>query len=163
MKLVNLSVILTLAMALTIAATGCGSNPDNSALNNGTVVSGVTTAPTVATVPTVAGVPAGTLPVGCYNNASAACAPCPTGYTSNGTYCTSTGASTQGNCGPNSFFNGYYCQQIGIYPTYQGTPGCPYGTTWSNYYYSCIGTGAVSTSCKTHQYLGGLVNTYVCY
>ncbi len=156
MKLAKLSLLTTLALALAITASGCGKSQDQPD-NNGTVVSGVTT------IPQVAGVPAGALPVGCFNNGTTTCAPCPVGYVSNGSYCTANGGTTQGNCGPNSFFNGYYCQQIGVYPSYQGTSGCPYGTSWSNYYYSCVGTGAVSSACKTHQYLGGLLTTYVCY
>src|SRR5262249_47207529 len=44
------------------------------------------------------------IPTGCYNNGVSVCAPCPTGYTQNGTYCT----STTGPVYPNGYNNCAY-------------------------------------------------------
>ncbi|MBI3544110.1 MAG: hypothetical protein HY075_12640 [Deltaproteobacteria bacterium] len=154
MKCVKLSVLF--ALALSVIAVGCGKSNSDQPSNGtpATVVSGA------AVLPVAPGnVPTGTLPVGCYYNGTSSCAPCPTGYVSNGSYCTSNGAAN--TCGVGQFFNGYYCQQIGYYPS--GQTSCPWGTSWSWYYYGCIGTNAVQSSCKYKSYLGGLVNTYVCY
>ena len=153
MKKLNVSLMFTLALSLTIAATGCGKGPETPQ-DTGTVISGVNA------IPTPAGVPAGQLPLGCYNNGSTTCAPCPVGFTSNGSYC-AVGGNTANNCAAGSFFNGYSCQQIGVMPTYPGFQGCPYGSYWSNYYYACISTSPI-VSCKTKQYLKGLITTYVC-
>lgn len=171
MKLKKLSLVLTLTLAIT--AVGCGkSNDTNNNGSPGTPVynPGVQIPPPVNPQQTInpqTGLPnnpttGGSVPVGCYVNGQTNCAPCPVGFTQAGNMCTQTTVNTAGNygCQPGTFYNGYQCQQTNYVPQ-----TCPYGTAWSNYYYTCVGTmnyqNTVPSGCNVRTY-GGFFVTYVC-
>lgn len=162
MKKLNIALSLVFALSMAVMAIGCGKK-DDSASNPQpvAVVNGAPSVPTQPLPPNPNGLSTNTLPAGCYYSPSTpnTCAPCPQGYTQSGNFCAFNGQAVNG-CTAGSFWNGYYCQPIGSY--YYST-GCPWGTTWSYQYYGCVAYQGYSPSCKYKSYLGGMVNTYVCY
>jgi hypothetical protein len=165
MKNTGIKLALALTLGASMLAAGCGHSNDSSTpiASPGYVAGAPVIQPGYPGYPT--GVPGGALPVGCYYTgmSSAACTPCPTGWTQqafNGAnYCVSGGAANM--CGVNQYYNGYtgQCQSVssGAYYWY----GCPSGTTWSQAYGGCISTQPPA-NCSYKSYLSGLITTYVC-
>ncbi|MBI3555473.1 MAG: hypothetical protein HY074_04340 [Deltaproteobacteria bacterium] len=147
MKILNVS-ILALLVAASAMMAGCGkSNNDVPASVNGVVASNGSAIP-------IPGVGA-TMPVGCYNNGSSACAPCPMGYTQNGTSCTSQNGT---GCTAGAW-NGYGCMPSGM--------GCQTGGSWSYQYGGCLtagyGTYGSSYGAGSGYTCGFSGSAYVCY
>jgi hypothetical protein len=157
---VSLAIVLTIG-ALSLA--GCAK--DNDSVPSNTVIGNPSVPlPTNPTYPPGGAIPGGTMPVGCYATQFNNCSPCPSGYVQNGSYCTfaTTGGGGYYGCQMGTFWNGWFCQQIGY------VSSCPVGTSWSWYYYGCVvavpyGQPAPMSNCRLKTYAGGLLYTYVCF
>jgi hypothetical protein len=145
------SVYLTFAVALvaSIATVGCGKSQNDQPQSAAVVSSAAAPVPGSVSIPT-----------GCYYNPNAAttgtnCAPCPQGYTLNGTSCM-IAANGAGGCTPTWNGYSYACNT----PTGFGT--CPSSGAWGSY----SGYGCYTPSnygYNTGYYCAQRGYAYVCY
>ena len=168
---VKISMVMAVASVMTLSFTlsGCGKHEDAQDQNTVNPTSEAPTPlpppPNQVNNPNNTNVSQNIMPVGCYQGQFSSCAPCPINFIQQDQNTCIRGENTNQYCGQGWFWNGGYCQQIGYYPQAQG---CPWGTTWSYYYYSCVGYGSsyssyqYQTKCKYKRYLGGLAYTYIC-
>lgn len=148
--------MFTVALVAAVSAVGCGSSSNNQPTPVGAVTSAAVPAPGTVSIPT-----------GCYYNQNSymtgtQCAPCPAGYTQNGSSCI---ISSSSGCTPAWNGYGYACNTPTGYGTCNGLTSSAYSTSYTG----CVmPTSAYSYGSNAYGYSGyycsmTATSGYVCY